>query len=129
MRLSADIPLERGDRESAGKAMDLCKVALDRKVSVMIFPEGTRSATGEMRDFKDGAFRLAIETQLPILPLVVSGTRNALRKHDWRFGRADAEVRVMPPVPTEGLTLEDVDALRDEVRSLIETERDIMRAA
>lgn len=129
MRLSADIPLERGDRDSAGKAMELCKVALAKKVSVMIFPEGTRSATGEMRDFKDGAFRLAIETQLPILPLAVSGTRNALRKHDWRFGRADAEVRVLPPVSTEGLTVDDVSALREEVRSLIEVQRDAMRAA
>lgn len=128
MRLSKDIPLERGDRDSAGRAMELCKDALDAKVSVMIFPEGTRSPTGDMREFKDGAFRLAIETQLPILPLVVSGTRNALRKHDWRFGRADAEVRVLAPVPTEGLTLEDLDELRDGVRTMIETQRDAMRA-
>lgn len=129
MRLARDIPLERGDRESAGKAMELCKVALDRKVSVMIFPEGTRSVTGEMREFKDGAFRLAIETQLPILPLAVSGTRDALRKHDWRFGRADAEVRVMQPVPTEGLTLDDLGELKDKVRGLIEVERNAMRSS
>lgn len=127
MRLAKDVPLDRGDRDSAAAAMDLCKVALSRRVPVMIFPEGTRSTTSDMRDFKDGAFRLAIETQLPILPLAVAGTRNALRKHDWRMGRADAEVRVMAPVVTEGLTLADLDELRDKVRSMIEEQRDEMR--
>ncbi len=129
MYLSGDIPLERGDRESAQKAMGLCKVVLDRRVSVMIFPEGTRSTTLDMRPFKDGAFRLAIETQLPILPLVVQGTQRALRKHDWRFGHADAQVHVMEPIATEGLTLDDVDDLRDEVAGLILAERDALRAA
>ena len=129
MRLAKDVPLDRGDRESASAAMELCKVALDQNVSVMIFPEGTRSATGEMRDFKDGAFRLAIETQLPILPLAVAGTRSALRKHDWRMGRADAEVHVLEPVSTEGLTPDDVGELRDRVRALIAAERDVMGAA
>jgi 1-acyl-sn-glycerol-3-phosphate acyltransferase len=128
MYLSGDIPLERGDRSSAGKAMTLCKEALGRRVSVMIFPEGTRSETDDMRQFKDGAFRLAIETQLPVLPLVVQGTRRALRKHDWRFGHADAQVKVLDPVPTEGLTLDDVDELRERVRELILTERDALRA-
>lgn len=129
MRMAKDIPLERGDRESAGNAMEMCKVALERNVSVMIFPEGTRSVTTEMREFKDGAFRLAVETQLPILPLAVSGTRDALRKHDWRFGRADAEVYVMSPVPTEGLTGDDVPELKEKVRAMIESQRDAMRVA
>lgn len=128
MHLSGDIPLERGDRSSAGKAMTLCKKALERRVSVMIFPEGTRSETDEMRPFKDGAFRLAIETQLPVLPLVVQGTRRALRKHDWRFGHADAQVKVLEPVRTEGMTVDEVDVLRDRVRDMILTERNALRA-
>ena len=61
----------------------------------MIFPEGTRSASGQLGPFKDGAFRLAIETGTPILPLAVHGTRPALRKHDWRFGVSDADVYVL----------------------------------
>jgi 1-acyl-sn-glycerol-3-phosphate acyltransferase len=129
LHLSGDIPLERGDRESANEAMGLCREVLDRKVSVMIFPEGTRSTTNDMRPFKDGAFRLAIESQVPVLPMAVHGTRRALRKHDWRFGHANAEVKVLEPVPTEGLTLDDVDDLRDQVRDLILSERDALRAA
>ena len=62
LRLAGDVPLTRGEKSSANTAMNQCKVWLDRKVSVMIFPEGTRSTTGEMGRFKDGAFRLAIET-------------------------------------------------------------------
>ena len=129
MYLSGDIPLERGDRSSAGKAMTLCKKALERRVSVMIFPEGTRSENNDMRPFKDGAFRLAIEAQVPVLPLVVQGTRQALRKHDWRFGHANAQVKVLEPVPTEGMTVEDTEVLRERVRDMILVERNALRAA
>jgi 1-acyl-sn-glycerol-3-phosphate acyltransferase len=92
-------------------------------VSVMIFPEGTRSASGEMLPFKDGAFRLAIDAGVPILPLAVLGTRSALPKHDWRFNRSSAVVRVLEPVDTTGLTPDDAPALRDRVRQVIEQAR------
>jgi 1-acyl-sn-glycerol-3-phosphate acyltransferase len=82
-----------------------------------------------MREFKDGAFRLAIETGTPVLPLVVHGTRTALRKHDWRMGDSDAEVRVLEPIPTDGLTEADIPMLRDKVRNLMISELATMRAA
>jgi len=129
MRMAGDISLVRGDRASGSAALERCKVWLDRRVSIMIFPEGTRSTTGELRDFKDGAFRLAIETGTPILPLAVHGTRTALRKHDWRMGDSDAEVRVLAPVSTEGLTEADIPALRDRVRTMIISEIEHMRLA
>lgn len=127
MSLAGDIPLERGRRSSAARAMVHCKDRLAKKVSVMIFPEGTRSPTGEMLPFKDGAFRLAVDTGLPILPLVLSGTGTALRKHDWRLGRSVAEVKVLPAIETSGMSVEEVPALRDRVRKLIEQELAIMR--
>ena len=102
---------------------------LDRRVSVIIFPEGTRSETGELQEFKDGAFRLAVDAGVPIIPLAVHGTKTALRKHDWRFGRARAEVRILEPISTEGLTKRDVPALRDRVRDRIATELETMRSA
>ena len=129
MKMAGDVSLVRGDRNSGSAALDVCKSWLDRKMSVMIFPEGTRSADGEMRVFKDGAFRLAIETGTPILPLVVHGTRSALRKHDWRLGDSRAEVRVLEPISTEGMTENDIPVLRDRVRDLIANEIQIMRAA
>ncbi|MGB0113466.1 MAG: lysophospholipid acyltransferase family protein [Ilumatobacteraceae bacterium] len=126
MRLSRDIPLERGDAKSIVKAMKAARERLDSNVSVMIFPEGTRtrSDSGEMGDFKTGAFRLAIDAQVPILPLAVYGARDALRTHDWRLGYAKAEVRVLEPISTEGMTNKDVPQLLDTVRNVIAAARD-----
>ena len=127
MRLAKDIPVKRGEGRSAIEAMQHCREKLERKVSVMIFPEGTRSETDDMLPFKDGAFRLAIDSGVPILPLVVTGSRTALHKHSWRFGRSRAEVRVLEPVGVEGLKRSDVPALRDKVFTIIAAERERMR--
>jgi 1-acyl-sn-glycerol-3-phosphate acyltransferase len=126
MQLAGDIPVKRGVGPSALDAMARCREVLANRVSVMIFPEGTRSTTADLLPFKDGAFRLAIDASVPILPLVVHGTATALPKHDWRFARSRAEVRVLEPVETTGLTPADVPALKERVRDLIiRTRREI----
>ena len=127
MRLAGDVPLDRSSGRSAVHALKECRARLDARVSVMIFPEGTRSQSGDLQEFKDGAFRLAIDAGVPIIPLAVHGTKTALRKHDWRFGHARAEVRILEPVSTEGLSKRDVPALRDRVRQRIATELQEMR--
>ncbi|MEY3679604.1 MAG: lysophospholipid acyltransferase family protein [Ilumatobacteraceae bacterium] len=129
MHMAGDVRVVRGDRTSGAAALKSCHDRLKKRVSVMIFPEGTRSADGSLGQFKDGAFRLAIESGAPILPLVVHGTRTALRKHDWRLGDSRAEVRVLQPISTEGLTEADVPALRERVRTLIADELSAMSAA
>jgi len=123
MRIAGDVPVERGTARSAAKAMRRCREILAGHVSVVIFPEGTRTPTGEMLPFKDGAFRLAIDAGVPILPIVVHGTRFALGKHDWRIGPSIAEARVLAPVETAGLTGHDVPALREKVRAIIVAEK------
>jgi len=129
MRMAGDVKVVRGDRTSGAAALRACHDRLQKKVSVMIFPEGTRTADGSLGPFKDGAFRLAIESGAPILPLVVHGTRSALRKHDWRFGDTEAEVRVLQPIPTEGLTEADIPELRERVRDMIAGEIEEMNRA
>jgi 1-acyl-sn-glycerol-3-phosphate acyltransferase len=129
MWLAGDIPVKRGFGPSAVEAMERCRQVLRRRVSVMIFPEGTRSKTSELLPFKDGAFRLAVEAGVPILPLAVSGTGTALPKHGWRFGRSAAEVRVLEPVDTAGLTLADVPSLKAGIRDRIVQARDALAAA
>ncbi len=123
MQMNGDIPVVRGDKESAIKAMGRCAEYLRNGMSVMIFPEGTRSKTEDLLPFKNGAFRLAIDTQAPILPLAVSGTRIALGKHDWRFGYSKALCNAGEPIPTEGLTLDDLEDLKARVRAAIEALR------
>ena len=128
MWLAGDIRLVRGDKKAGAQALIDMKDRLAKKVSVMVFPEGTRSQTGELGEFREGAFRVAVQTGHPVLPLAVLGTRDALIKRDWRFGFSDAEVRVLDPIPTEGLTKADVPALRDRARTVIATELERMRA-
>jgi len=129
MKMSGDVSVLRGDRSSGAAALIVCEKWLKRKMSVMIFPEGTRSFDGEMRGFKDGAFILAIRTQTPMLPVVVHGTRSALRKSDWRMGDAKAEVRVLEIIETTGMTPNDVPALRERVRDAMIAEIAKMRLA
>lgn len=123
MSMAGDIRLTRGDRSSAADALTACRDRLAKRVSVMIFPEGTRSRGGEMLPFKDGAFRLAIEAGVPILPIAVAGTRHAMAKGSFRFRRAVARCEVLEPVPTTGLTMADLPALKARVRALIDESR------
>jgi len=123
MRMAGDIPVERGDSDSAKGAMAACARWLERGVPVMLFPEGTRSPDGQLLPFKDGAFRLAIETGADLLPVAVSGTRTALPKHSWRFGRTEGRVTVGAPISTAGLTLADVEPLKQRARTEIEALR------
>lgn len=127
MRMAKDIPIKRGKRESVVSALQGCRDRLARRVSVMIFPEGTRSPTEELLPFKDGAFKLAIEAGVPILPIAVAGTRHCMAKHSFAFRRARAKARVLPPIPTTGLTSADVPALRDRTRDLIDAERRVLQ--
>jgi 1-acyl-sn-glycerol-3-phosphate acyltransferase len=128
MRMAGDIRLDRSDTRAGAHALIECRDRLKKRVSVMIFPEGTRTTTGELQEFKDGAFRLAVQAGTPILPLAVIGSREGLVKHDWRFGYSEAEVRVLPPIDTTGLGKRDVPELRERTRAVIAEALEAMRA-
>jgi 1-acyl-sn-glycerol-3-phosphate acyltransferase len=129
MRMAGDISVERGDSDSAKAAMAVCAEWLARGVPVMLFPEGTRSKDGQLLPFKDGAFRLAIDTGADVLPLAIAGTREALPKHSWRFGRSRGWVTVGTPITTAGMTLADVESLKARARAEIEALRARLGAA
>jgi len=126
MRMAGDIRLVRSDRASRTDVLDQMADRLAKKVSVMVFPEGTRSASGDLGNFRDGAFKVALEAGVPILPLAVIGTRDALVKHDWRFGTSHAEVRVLDPIPHDEAM--DVATLRDHTRAVIAAALEQLRA-
>jgi 1-acyl-sn-glycerol-3-phosphate acyltransferase len=125
MRLSGDVPLRRGDRESAGTSMRECRRALEAGISVMMFPEGTRSHNSELLPFKEGAFRLAIEAGAPVLPIAIAGTRQMRPKHSRWFGRAHACAQILQPIASDGL---DAATLRDRVRDAMEAALPALRA-
>lgn len=128
MWMAGDVSVERRDAGSRSEAYEELKSWVLRGASVMIFPEGTRSPDGELLPFRNGAFRLAVETGAPVLPVAVVGTRRALRKGSLVFGRARAHVAILEPMATGGLGPEDVEELRDTVRRRIEEARRRLRS-
>ncbi len=119
MRFGGDIPLRRGEGESVRACLKECERALAGGISVMMFPEGTRSHGGDLLPFKDGAFSLAIAAGVPILPIALSGTRAMRPKHSRWFGKAHACAKILAPIPTAGMTEAEVGALRDRTRTVI----------
>jgi len=114
MRLGGHIPVNRGERASGEEALARSREWLERGVSVGFFPEGTRSETGEIKEFKMGAFKLAVDAQKPVLPIAITGTRDALPKHGWVMReKANVRICVLQPIPPGN----DVNALRDLVRA------------
>lgn len=120
LRLVGDIPVDRGDKDSRGSVYDKARWVLEHKCSVMFFAEGTRAKDNRVLPFHDGAFKLAIATQTPVLPLVVDGSHNCLPKHSWLFrDHSKVRVQVLPPVETKGMTQQHVPVLRNLVRNAI----------
>jgi 1-acyl-sn-glycerol-3-phosphate acyltransferase len=120
MSMNRYIKLRRGDRESIVQMMEACETTIAEGSSIMMFPEGTRSPTGEMRPFKTGAFELALKTRTPILPIVISGTADALPKRGFVLrGRHPIRISVLDPIPHERFADMSVDELTMHVHDMI----------
>lgn len=118
--LAGFVPLERGNRAQSIPAIDVAAAALRDGNSFLIFPEGTRSRTGELLPFKKGGFILAIQAQAPIVPIAISGARSAMRKGSLIIRPVTIDVRLSPPIETAGMTIDDRDRLIEQVRSRIQ---------
>ncbi len=118
MTLNRYIAIRRGDRGDAQRMLAACGVALEGGSSIMIFPEGTRSLDGQLRELRHGAFTLARQHHVPILPIVLDGTLDALPKHGLTLRqRADIVIQVLEPIDADAFP--DADALRDHVRGVM----------
>jgi 1-acyl-sn-glycerol-3-phosphate acyltransferase len=118
--IAGDIPLVRGSSRSIKRAMRRAAWYVERGMPVLFFPEGTRSRDGGLLPFKDGAFRLAIDTGAHVLPIALSGTEHALRKGDWKPSPARGRITVGAPIPTSGLTLADLPGLKLTTRAALD---------
>jgi 1-acyl-sn-glycerol-3-phosphate acyltransferase len=127
MSMSGDVAVERGDRRKAGHALLQCARYLRQRCSVVFFPEGTRSRTGDVLPFNDGPFQLAIREKVRVLPVAVEGTGSALPRTTWLFGPVqDIYLSVLEPVSSEG---RQVAELRENVRSRIAAEVTRLRSS
>jgi len=115
------VPIDRRNKEAAMRSLEAGAKSIRDGNSFLIFPEGTRSKTGEMLQFKKGGFLMALKAQAPIVPVAISGGRDAMRKGSKIIRPVDISIRVGEPIETAGLTMGDRDALIARVRERIET--------
>ena len=114
MRLSRYVPLVRGSAASIAAMWKDCRAWLARGVSIMMFPEGTRSPDGTLREFKHGAFTLACEAGVPVVPVVIHGGHAVMPKDRTSFAtRAELDVEVLEPVSPGAFA--NADGLKEEV--------------
>jgi 1-acyl-sn-glycerol-3-phosphate acyltransferase len=114
------VPVDRADRDKAIASIAKGAESLREGNSFLIFPEGTRSRSGDLLPFKKGGFIMAIEAQAPIVPVAIQGGRNAMRKGSALVRPVNVSVRIGKPVPTTGLTLDDRDTLVARVRGEVQ---------
>jgi 1-acyl-sn-glycerol-3-phosphate acyltransferase len=119
------ISIDRGDLDKAIASLRRAsEVMRTEHPTVIMFAEGTRSATGELQPFKKGPFVLALETGVPVIPAAIVGSREVMAKGEWRIRPGSVRVRIGAPIPVEGLSREDRDTLsaatHDAVRRLKE---------
>jgi 1-acyl-sn-glycerol-3-phosphate acyltransferase len=118
MALNDYVPVTRGAADSVRRMLAHCRRHLAAGSPLLLFPEGTRSATGELQPFKDGAFRLAREAGVPVIPVALSGTYESIPKHGVVMrSRMDARVEILEPIDSGAFP--DAAALRDAARSAI----------
>ena len=114
------VAVDRRDRRQSFDSLEQGAASLRAGNSFLIFPEGTRSRSGDLLPFKKGGFIMAIQAQAPIVPVAISGGRDAMRKGSAIVRPVKVSVRVGRPIPTAGMTLEDRDRLIAQARHDVE---------
>src|SRR5215471_4147919 len=120
-RMAGFIPIDRHNRESAMRSIEMGANALRAGNSFLIFPEGTRSKTDQLLPFKKGGFRMAIKAGAPVVPIAISGGRAAMVKGSMIIRPVTLTIRIGTPVETAGVDAEDRDRLIESVRQQIAT--------
>jgi len=113
------VKIDRTNRESAFKSIDEVAAKMKNGVSVMIFPEGSRSQDGDLKPFKKGGFVMAVDTGAPIVPVILRGTRSIMAKGSWRINPGKVTLSIEKPIDTSGSTRDTKDDLIKNVRNVI----------
>ncbi|MCL5006059.1 MAG: 1-acyl-sn-glycerol-3-phosphate acyltransferase [Acidobacteria bacterium] len=119
LRRSGHIPVDRGRPRAALKGFDQAAARIKEGRSVVMFPEGRRSRTPEMLPFKSGSFYLAILSGVPVVPITLNGTREVLKPDSYHIRAGQTEMIIHKPIPTDDLSVQDVETLSRRVREQI----------
>lgn len=123
----AHIKVDRSNREKAKRSMTSIKNKLHKGTSVMIFPEGTRSKDGKIGTFKKGAFILALQNKVDILPYAIYGTREILKPQSVQINSGKVFISFRKPINIENYTFEKRNQLLEDCRNVIVNEYDRLR--
>ncbi|HQP25608.1 MAG TPA: lysophospholipid acyltransferase family protein [Smithellaceae bacterium] len=118
------IYIDRSDSKSAVETIRAAKTKIVNGTSVLFFPEGTRSSDGEIRPFKKGAFRMAMDLGIPILPVTINGTRNILPKGGMDLMPGGATMIIHKPISVKGYHEDNLNELMDRTRMIINSAMD-----
>ena len=117
--VSVDREGKEAGKQSIEKAVELIK---QKKYSFLVFPEGTRSRTGDLQEFRRGGFFLAVDSRTSILPAVIKGSHELMPKHSFFVKKGNVAVTFLPAVPMDGFTRENMFELMDRIRTTISQE-------
>jgi 1-acyl-sn-glycerol-3-phosphate acyltransferase len=113
------ISIDRSNRKSAFASLERAARTIRNGTSVLIFPEGTRSRDGRLLPFKKGGFVLSVDSGVPIVPIIIRGTRNIIPKGRLMIRPAPVTMEILDPVETAGYTRKTKDALLEKIRSIL----------
>jgi 1-acyl-sn-glycerol-3-phosphate acyltransferase len=119
--LGGHVPIDRSHPFRARKSLERAARRIASGTNVVVFPEGTRSPDGLVRRFRRGSFRLAIEAGVPVVPVSIVGVKALVPRGIPSARPGTVRVVIHPPVPTQGRTLEEVDAFAADTRAIVAT--------
>lgn len=129
LRMAKYITVDRGKEESKTEMLEKSYECLKNGISIMIFPEGTRSVNSEIGFFKRGAFQLALQADVPLLPVLIDGTGGILPKHGLVFSSVHrVRIRVLEPIETGSFRSESPETLALKLSNLMSSELKNLRA-
>jgi 1-acyl-sn-glycerol-3-phosphate acyltransferase len=118
-RLAKFVPVDRGNRDAALQSVKEAVEYIKSGMSFLVYPEGTRSPDGRLLRFKKGAFVMAIEAGVPIVPIACSGAHRIMKKNSLKIRPGEVTVRFGKPIDVSGYTVEQRDALARHVHDVI----------
>ena len=122
------ISIDRSNRKSAYKSLQEAAQKIAQGVSVVVFPEGTRSTDGQIKPFKGGGFYLAIRSGRPIVPVVISGSHQVMPKGMLRIRRGEIILNINPPIETTHYNNNTKEILMESVRSTMKRDLERIKA-
>ena len=119
--------LDRDDPRQSMECLRQAQELLGQGYSVVIFPEGTRNSGGPLGEFKAGAIRMATRAGVPVVPVCIDGSHLLMKKGSLWIHPAKVNIRILPPISTEGMARDEIRALPEQLRRQISDELDRLR--